>query len=56
MTIYCIVSEETVKKNLAKMGKALKRLEVDLKNAKNDQKPDPEDRFVEVMEISFARP
>lgn len=47
------MSEDNCKKNLHVMGKALKQLETDVKNAENDKMADPSDRFAPVMSISF---
>ncbi|GFN88166.1 diaphanous-related formin [Plakobranchus ocellatus] len=45
------VSSETLQKNVASMGKQLKQLETDLKGNKAVE---PNDRFPEVMKISFV--
>ena len=50
--LFCfwqIVSEEQVKKSLAGMGKSLKQLETDVKNAQKEKNVMPNDRFAEVM-------
>ena len=51
LLVWCtiaVVSDELLVKNLNAMGKAIKDLGLDLKNAKNQQNRDEEDRFVEV--------
>ena len=45
------VSEENIQKNISTMGKSIKQLEMDLKNHKAQSE---EDRFAEVMTISFS--
>ena len=47
------MSEENCQKNLRAMGKSLKQLETDVKNAENDKMADPSDQFVPVMSISL---
>lgn len=47
------VSEENIQKNIRQMEKSVKQLEIDVKNAQNDKSAPPNDRFVEVMKISF---
>ena len=47
------VSEDNVQKNISQMDKSLKQLDIDVKNAQNDKTAPPNDRFVEVMKISF---
>ena len=47
------VSEENCQKNLRAMGKSLKQLETDVKNAENDKMADADDQFVAVMSISL---
>lgn len=53
MITFVIVSEESLMKNIAHMSKCLKQLEIDIKNANNDKTTPPNDRFVQVMTISF---
>ena len=43
------MSEENLNKNLSSMKKSLKQLETDVKNAKKEKNPLPNDRFSEVM-------
>ena len=47
------VSEEIQQKNIRSMDKSLKQLEIDIKNAQQDKTAPANDRFVEVMQISF---
>ena len=52
--VYCVsVSEDNVKKSLKQMGNQLKQLELDIRNAENDKSAAPNDRFAEVLKISF---
>lgn len=46
------VSSETIQKNINTMGKQLKDLELDMKALGKSN--DPEDKFAEVMKISFG--
>jgi hypothetical protein len=48
------VSQENVEKNIRQMDKSVKQLEIDVKNAQKDKTAPPNDRFVEVMSISFS--
>jgi hypothetical protein len=48
------VAEDNVQKNINQMGKSLKQVETDLKNAQQDKTADPNDKFVSVMSISLA--
>ena len=50
---FFIVSEENLLKNVKQMDKALKQLEIDLKNAQTNKMAPANDKFVPVMEISF---
>jgi len=54
MSCVCIVTEDNILKNIAQMSKALKQLEIDVKNAENDKTTPDNDKFVSVMTISFS--
>ncbi|KAI0214816.1 diaphanous related formin [Lamellibrachia satsuma] len=43
------VSEDFLQKNITMMGRSLKQMEIDIKNAQTDKTAPPNDRFVEVM-------
>ena len=48
--IRVAVSDEILAKNLGQMSKALKQLEIDIKNVENQKgSADPDDKFAEVM-------
>jgi len=47
------VSEDFLQKNITMMGRSLRQMEIDIKNAQTDKTAPSNDRFVEVMSISF---
>ncbi len=47
------MSDEQIQKNIRQMEKQLKQLGIDIKNAENDKTAPANDRFAEVLKISF---
>lgn len=43
------MSEDLVQKNINMIGKSIKQLKIDIKNAEKEKNPLPNDRFVAVM-------
>jgi len=51
--ILFAVAEDNVQKNINQMGKSVKQVETDLKNAEQDKTAESNDKFVSVMTISL---
>lgn len=52
---WILVSEDSLQKNISYLGKSLKQLEIDIKNAQQDKNAPPNDQFLPVMTISFQQ-